>query len=223
MRLLSCLLLAAAALAVSGCCGPNECSLPEGSNCSGDYQCDGTMKCFGGQCRLPCNPSTTTCATGQSCVTDTSATTTNGAAQPSACVPFPGDTELWYLHVISVANATGGVSEIGAPEPFVCLVIDQTTLCTEEEEGVNVTFNRVFTTSFPTTSLSNVSATTFESDDIGTFSGCEGSCPELAGWTKEVLDGQSFDGRPVWSLHRQPWTLLGPNNLVVNLEVVPAQ
>jgi hypothetical protein len=103
----------------------------------------------------------------------------------------------------------------------VCLVIDQTTLCTEEHEGVNVTYTKEFTTTFPTSLLSNVSVTVFESDDIGTFQGCEGACPSLSGWSKEVLHGESIDARPMWSLHKQPWTLLGPNSLRVDLEIQP--
>lgn len=206
------------ALALSACCGPNECDRPEGAACAGDYQCGSNLDCTDGACRLQCNASAPACGAGTACYSDP----VNASARP-VCLPPPAASEQWTLRITKSTNTNGGPNELGEPDTFVCAVIAGTTLCTEEQTGISVTYQHTFNTAFTTEQLQNVSVTVFDSDAVSDFAGCEGACPELSSWNKDVIHGQAVDGRPPFSRRAQTWTILGPSPLMVELVLDPVK
>lgn len=211
------ILLTSVAVALSACCGPNECNRPEGAACAGDYQCGSNLDCTDGICRTNCNVNAPACGAGTACWADPS------GATRAVCLPAAAADEQWTLRFTKATNTNGGPNELGDPDTFICAVVGATTLCTEEQTGTSVTFNRTFAHVFTTSELQNVSITVFDSDAVSDFAGCEGSCTELSGWPKDVIHGQAVDGRPPFSRKQQVWTVLGPAPLMVELVVDPVR
>ena len=200
-------------LALSSCCGANECNGAEGAACSSSFSCQGS--CVDGFCRESCS-STAGCAAGRSCYVAPGSSSSSGT-----CLPPPAETEQWTLSVDSLSGAIGSPTEAGDPDDFVCLGLGGSTFCSQEETGFSVTYSHSFVKIFTTSELSNVSVTVFDSNAFIPFGGCEGACDSLQGVNRTVVHAEAIDARPQVSHRLQQWSLAPPSGLRVNLSVTP--
>ena len=67
--------------------------------------------------------------------------------------------------------------------------------------------------------MQNVSVSVFDSDDIGSFQQCEGVCPALANWPKELAYGMAWDLRPQWDGEDQTFVLRDTAGLELKLRL----
>lgn len=197
------LLLLGAAVFLSGCCGANQCTGPDGTACSRNVDCHGS--CVEGVCREPCAPSTG-CATGRACYLVP-------GNDMGDCLPPALPDELWHVSVDGVERATGS--------PFVCLTFPSVTLCSEQETGVTVSFTRPFQTVFTTAQLASPTVSVSDSKETTPFSGCEGSCSILERVHRTSVYSEVIDARPVASRQRQVWSFTAQSGLVIHLTVNP--
>ena len=202
----------------------------EGLSCTANAQCAKGLVCFPmspngplGQCRWSCSPTSSTCGAASNCYDP-------GAGLSPACVPAPPNAEPFSLTVQSVTvpatKANGGFwdgsSSADVPDPFVCFAMGTSTLCTNEQHGYSASWKTApFATALTPDVLFNTSITVFDSDAIFDFSTCEGECPELAIWSKEVVYGKAFDLRPLWSHQAQVFTLTEGNGFRLELHLDP--
>lgn len=196
-------LVLAAAATLWGCCGPNQCTAPDGTACHSNTDCHGS--CVDAVCREACAPAVG-CAAERSCYLEP-------GSDMGVCLPPALPDELWRVSLDGVERATGS--------PFVCLAFPSVTLCSEQETGATVSFTRPFTTVFTTAQLAGPTLSVFGSQETTPFAGCEGSCSILERVHRTASYSEVIDARPVASRKRQVWSFTAQTGLVVHLTVNP--
>ncbi|MCU0695430.1 MAG: hypothetical protein MUC96_02745 [Myxococcaceae bacterium] len=216
---------------------PQECrNLVDGARCMNTAQCQTGLTCFArnsegalGRCRQPCTNGT--CAQRG----DTSRVVNCvDVGQPftPACIPGPRFDTRWRITIedLSIPATNQGrfwdSSASDVPDPFVCFTFadlssptGQSNFCTDERGGFRQSWTFPFQTPLPFASLQNVNVSVFDSDAIGVFGTCEGPCPELANWPKELAYGQAWDLRPQWDGEDQTFVLRDAAGLELKLRL----
>ena len=191
------------AVGLAGCCSGSQCAGPDGTPCSRDSDCRGS--CVDSVCRDPCS-ATGACGGNLACWSEPS-------ADAGTCLPPALPDELWRVSLVSV--------EQGPMKPFLCLVLPNVTLCSEEETGPGALFTRSFVTVFTTTQLASAQVTLSDSKETSRFTGCEGSCSLLEVVQRTVVFTQNFDARPLASRKKQSWVLTTDSGAILHLSVNP--
>ncbi|MBE2248746.1 MAG: hypothetical protein IAE78_04285 [Myxococcus sp.] len=211
-----------------------ECrNLADGARCMATAQCAEGLSCFArnsegalGRCRQPCTNGA--CAQRGDPSRFVSCIDLGQPFTPS-CVPGPRSDSSWRLSIDSLtlpATNQGRFWDATAddvPDPFVCFTftsqVGQQQLCTEELHGLRVSWRTPFVATMPWALLQNVSVSVFDGDAIGDFAQCEGACPELAAWPKELAYGMAWDLRPQWDGQDQVFVLRDPAGLALTLRL----
>lgn len=209
-----------------------ECrNLVDGASCMSTAQCAQGLTCFGrnsegalGRCRVPC--------TNGMCAQRGDTSRFVGCidlGQPftPSCVPGPRTDTNWTLAIDSLVLPTTNQGRFwdltsgDEPDPFVCFTFTspagQQQLCTDERHGRSESWRSPFTATMPWTLLQNVSVSVFDGDAISDFSQCEGQCPALANWPKELAYGKAWDLRPQWDGEDQVFVLRDEAGLALTL------
>jgi len=209
-----------------------ECkNLVDGTRCMSTAQCAQGLTCFGrnsegalGRCRAPC--------TNGMCAQRGDTTRFTGCidlGQPftPSCVPGPRSDSNWKVSIESLtlpATNQGrfwDVTTADSPDPFVCFTFTSQAgrqqLCTDERHGKMVVWRSPFMATMPWALLQNVSVSVFDGDAISDFAQCEGFCPELANWPKELAYGMAWDLRPQWDGEDQLFVLKDAAGLELKL------
>lgn len=211
-----------------------ECrNLSDGARCMSTTQCAPGLTCFPrnsegvlGRCRVSCV--TAACAQRGDASRVVSCLDLGPPHTPS-CVPGPRNDTSWQLSIVSLklpATNQGRFwdsSAADAPDPFVCFSFTsqagEQVLCTDERTGYEASWTAPFTATLPWTLLQNVSVSVFDSDAIGSFERCEGVCPALATWPRELAYGMAWDLRPQWDGEDQTFTLRDQAGLELKLRL----
>lgn len=213
---------------------PTECrNLPDGRGCLNSAQCAQGLTCFPknpdgmlGRCRA-------SCSNGQCAQRGDQTRLINcvdlGQPFTPSCIPGPRTDSKWKFSTLQLklpATNQGrfwDVVSTDRPDPFVCFTFTsqagQQVLCTDERTGNDETWSLPFDAWMPWTLLQNVSVSVFDSDAIGGFAKCEGTCPALAGWPKEPAYGMAWDLRPQWDGEDQTFTLRDGAGLELTLRL----
>jgi len=184
------------ALALSACCGEGQCDGVDGEACNSNFDCAGS--CIDGFCREQCSERVA-CGFGRTCWDD-------GTTSTPVCLPPPSSNERWTLRADGLGNAIGRPSEFTEPDDFLCLGVGGITLCSQEETGVDVTFDREFSTVFTTDEL---------------FGGCEGDCAALQNIDRQLVHGDAFDLRPTASRRQMVWDIPTESGMAIRISVLP--
>lgn len=200
-----------AALILSGCCGDGQCDGVDGEVCSSSFDCAGS--CIDGVCRERCSEGVA-CAPGRTCWDD-------GTTTSAVCLPPPASDERWVLRADGLGNAAGRAGELTEPDDFICFGLAGVTLCSQEETGRDVVFDREFSTPFTTEQLSDVSVTVFDSNQVFPFGGCEGNCSTLQNIDRQIVYGDAFDLRPTVSRRPMVWDIPTEGGMNVRFSILP--
>lgn len=213
---------------------PEACrNLQDGRGCMSTTQCAQGLTCFPrnsegtlGLCRVSC--ATTACAPRSSTTQGVNCIDLGQPFTPS-CVPTPRFDSKWKLVAESLTlpstnqGRSWDPSPSDEPDPFVCFSfnsdVGQQLLCTDERTGFKQGWTTGFTAWVPWPLLSDVSVTVFESDAFDSFQQCEGACPALATWTKEVVYAKSWDLRPQFAGEDQTFTLSDQSGFQLKLRL----
>jgi hypothetical protein len=146
-----------------------------------------------------------------------------------SCVPGPRTDSNWKLSIDSLTlpatnqGRAWDVTSTDEPDPFVCFTFTsqagQQQVCTDERHGKTVSWRSPFTAIMPWSLLQNVSVSVFDGDAIGDFAQCEGQCPALANWPKELAYGMAWDLRPQWDGEDQVFVLRDAAGLELKLRL----
>lgn len=203
-------LVSVAVLVLSGCCGEGQCDGVDGEVCNSGFDCAGS--CIDGFCRERCSQSMS-CAPGRTCWDD-------GTSSSAVCLPPPSSDERWTLRADGLGNAIGRPDEFTEPDDFLCFGVAGVTLCSQEQTGVDVSFDREFRTVFTTDQLSDVSVTVFDSNQVFPFGGCEGDCAALQNIDRQLVHGEAFDLRPNASRRQMVWDIPTQSGMAIRISVL---
>lgn len=204
-------LIGFAALVLSSCCGEGQCNGVDGEACTSGFDCSGA--CVDGFCRDRCSQNTP-CGAGRTCWDD-------GTTTSPVCLPPPSGGERWSLRADGLFNATGRPGEITEPDDFVCFVVAGISMCSQEETGLDVTFDRSFSTVFTTDDLADVSVSVFDSNQVFSFGGCEGNCSSLESIDRQLVHGEAVDARPLASRREKVWDITTSAGMTIRFSVLP--
>jgi len=208
-------------------------NLQDGRSCMDTVQCAQGLSCFAknsegalGRCRVSCTSGM--CAQRGSTSQLINCIDLGQPFTPS-CVPSPRTDSKWKLvaESLTVPSTNQGrpwdTSSADEPDLFVCFSFQSDTgqqlLCTDERTGFQQGWTSGFTAYVPWTLLTNVSVSVFDSDAFGAFQQCEGACPALATWAKELAYGKAWDLRPQFEGQEQTFTLRETTGLELKLRL----